>query len=1242
MASFIVAEGRVQVGASVVDGLGGRSVSATWYRVLRGAAWAAVLTPLSGVALAQEGDEASSLVEAQQTPNVVILGFVDTSLNDCDPKVARYGRCVEDVRFMDMRPAWDPALEPNELQRAEWENTSRLYAEMWEDISYRFPIDSDPITEALRTKGVVRLPAAKQQWEASTRDPSDPDRSIYSLPRSTSWLGVTSWVDARAWMDPNNLAATEMLDQGDAFFPMVRFRKAAGLMASRPMILLRGRFAERMAADGKRHPYDIMDADPEASAPLFEQMYPYARAFSDDVGGATFGEEERSQIPLDIFRVDDSLKKKPAHPDDLVQARANAFATSLVDGETDSAYERMRGFAKGQFDRFYDLVGTQILRFAREEYTPTHIRVLTALMAIESPPASLTDGFMAADNVVAASRGQMDTVDPSITGFRGFSSSRDGFAINSVSLPEELVDFHLGQMEEWKNPSDEFLDLLFVALVEELRDHMRNELINTYDGNPDRRSAKGRQLDRSAMLPWVRSKMAAWRLRGTDSRTVTAWIAENSFEGRIPIVTRFFERVALDLALSRLSELEREERETRILLDHLNYDIKRTFGGPQAPAATPGDAEGRSTEAWLGVLSSHGMYPGSMVDRQGVVNPLAICTLADRLDALEEPAFKRIMVDELVVAPASLTTVDELLWAVREELPFIMLDDPNKNEPTITRLVSLPGDRAVYRIRWEVWSGWHLLWSVEPLGTSKDAPRRIALRTSALCEDTVLAGPNLVPSLLRAAMLDGEFRPPVPVDDVGETKKPKKTRSNDNVKLDVDKAVEGAEGQQDNVETVIDAAQGDAEAIIDTTRAVIGGLSYVPPSSKKLRGVNTEPVKAEAVLYVREIFQRPLRALADKGPLLVMVFDHGQAGEKQKIWDYKPRTPYNQTQTSFILEDEALPRRRDRVRWVRTAAWATGVQPSAIPVPTVNVSPAHLPTELLGTKELKQQWTRRRTSDWHFGGGLGFMPYHYARYGCADTAADEIRRWGASVEDCSAPERLGGDDAAASPVIAAEREGIELDLFGLNTQWIIGDRRVGIEFGPALKLDVFPQGRSLFYDGDRNPYDIAYLEDDDVTGATAGDDISKPTSYGLNLRFAGGIMAGVRFAPDPVHLWRSSSRRYPWGSPLPDGSSSLGRIQYGFLGGLMLGGTFDGLELLTSVEAWVAWSARSRIGPQASFTPYHPSIFVGPFIRGQVGVPLSRNPSRYYWLDYDASIVLGIRAQFRLAAQPELKIEAPK
>ncbi|HMV65559.1 MAG TPA: hypothetical protein PKA64_01820 [Myxococcota bacterium] len=1218
-------------------------MSATWYRVVVGAAWVGVLAAWSGAAHAQEGDEASSPVEASETPNVVILGFVDTSLNDCDPKVARYGRCVEDVRFMDMRPAWDPELEPNELQRAEWENTSRLYAQMWEDISYRFTIDSDPITEALRTKGVVRLPAAKQQWEASTRDPSDPDRSIYALPRSSSWLGVTSWVDPRAWMDPNSLQATDLLVPGDSFFPMVRFRKAAGLMASRPMILLRGRFAERMAADGKRHPYDIMDADPEASAPLFEQMYPYARAFSDEEGGGRFGEEERSQIPLDIFRVDDSLKKRPAHPDDLVQARANAFPTSLVDGDGMDAYTHMQVFAKDQFDRFYDLIGTQILRFAREEYTPTHIRVLTALMAIESPPASLTDGFVAVDDVVAASRGQMDTVDPSITGFRGFTSSRDGFAINSVALPEELVERHLADMDEWQHPSDEFLDLLFVALVEELRDHLRNDIINTYDANPERRSQKARHLDRTSMLPWVRSNMSQWRIRSTDTRTITAWVTQNSFEGHSPIVSRFFKRVALDLALSRLEPIKREELETRILLDHLNYDVKRTFGGPQAPAATPGAVEGRSTDAWLGVLGSHGMYPASMPDRQGVVNPLAICTLADRLDALDEPAFKRIMVDELVVAPAALATVDELLWSVREELPFIMLDDPKKNAPSITRLVSLPGDRAVYRIRWEVWAGWHLLWSVEPLGTSKTAPRRMALRTAAFCEDTVLSGPNLVPSLLRAAMLDGEFRPPVPVLDVGKTQKPRKKKSNDQLKVDVDNTIEDVGDDKAAVETALDAAKGDAEAIVETTRAVIGGLSYVPPSSKKLRGVNTEPVKAEAVLYVRDLFQRPLRELASKGPLLVMVFDHGQAGERQHIWDYKPRTPYAQAQTKFMVEDEAIPTRKDRLRWVRTAAWSTSILPPEAPNPSINVSPAYLPTELLGTKELKQQWTRRKTSEWHFGGGAGFMPYHYARYGCADTASDEIRRWGASVADCSAPALLGSNAGSyvATPIVA-EREGIELDLFGLNSQWIIADQRIGIEFGPAVKLDIFPEGRSLFYDGDRNPYGITYLQDDDVTGATAGDDISKPTSYGLNLRFAGGIMAGVRLAPDPLHLWRSSSRRYPWGAPLPDGSSSLGRMQYGFLGGLMLGGTFDGLELLTSAEAWVAWSARSRLGPQASFTPYHPTIFVGPFIRGQVGVPLSRNPSRYYWLDYDASIVLGVRAQFRLAQQPEIKLEAPK
>lgn len=1188
------------------------------------ALWLAALSPSAVGQETPPADAGASVVETEGTPEVLVIGFEDANPDDCNEKIARYGRCVEEVRFSEMGPAWSTDAVPTDADRARWKATGVLYADLWDDLSHRFLVDTDPIFESMRARGVVALPAGKQQWQASARDAGDLDRAVYSLPRESSWLGAAEWIDARTWRPAVSLTPTELIGGTDAIFPVVRVNKAPGLVASDSMLILKGRFAQRLAADGKRHPWDIMDGDPEASAPLFEQMYPYQRGLAQEATGA-----DDSEVPLTRFIAQEMLKSPSAA--DLVGFRKQNYADTLLPGPESTSYAFMTDQAQTEFQRFYRLVGTQILRFAREEYTPTHIRVLTSLMAMESPPGTLKGGYATSDDVVAASRGQMDTVDPTITAFRGYASSRDGFALNFVELPEELVAKHIVTMSEWNNPTNEFLDLLLSEVVETLRDHLREDVVEEYLDNPGLVYRKSKdfnraRFERDILLPWVRDNMGRWRIRSLDDAAITTWIQDNSFPGRVPIVTRYFRRLALDLLVSRLDADDREKIQTRILLDHLNLEIKKGFGGSDAPIATPGAIEERSKNEWLKVLSAHAMYPGAIPDRPGVVNPLAICTLSDRLDALEEPSFGRVNLDLIVVGPTALTTAEELLWQVREDVPFILVDDPERNPPAVTRLVGLPGDRAVYRVRWEVWSGWHLLWGVEPLdASSADAPRRMALRTGAVCADTVLASPDLVPTLLRAALLDGEFRPTVPVRDVGKTLKPTRKKTNDKTVVDADQAIETADDERGTVETTVAAAQGDQDAIVSTARNLIGGLTYLKPGSKRTRGVDTRPVEQEAVLYVRDLFLSPLRARDVGRPMMVSVFDHATpSAEKDRVWDFQPRTPYGHTQVKYLDAEAGGERRADQVRFQHTTGWASVLQPPLATQPLWMVSPAHLPTELLNTAELKQVWKRRQTSDWNFGGGVGFYPYRYVHYSCnEEPSVGDL--WSATVTDCDQGEPL---------TATSETSGISLDLFALNTRWMIGDRRTAIEFGPELHLDLLPPGRNKFYEGDQVSLGISSTDD--------GEDISESTKYAWATRFQAGIVVGVRFAPDPLHLSRSSSRRYPWGAPLPDGSSTLGRVHTGLRAGLMLGPTFDGLEATVLTEWWMGWSLRFDRSPQASFTPYHPAILIGPYVRGQLGLPLVGNPSRYLKLDYSGMVIVGVRAHFRLTAQPEIKFEAPK
>jgi hypothetical protein len=230
---------------------------------------------------------------------------------------------------------------------------------------------------------------------------------------------------------------------------------------------LKGRFAERLAVDNRRWPYDIMDGDAFSAGPLFEQMYPYERGLQGDEDSLS------SEAPLTKFQLGESLQN-PAPGTDLVGLRARQFRSSQLQADDDIA--KVLRFAEQEFERFYRLVGVQILRFAREEYTPTHIRVLTALMAMESPPSELGEGFLGADALVAAARGQLDEDDGSLMEFRSFSQA-SGFKINYRELPASLVERHIQNFGEWTNPTPGFLTAFLDDLVDYVDVYLKEDVV---------------------------------------------------------------------------------------------------------------------------------------------------------------------------------------------------------------------------------------------------------------------------------------------------------------------------------------------------------------------------------------------------------------------------------------------------------------------------------------------------------------------------------------------------------------------------------------------------------------------------------------------------------------------------------------------------------------------------------------------------------------------------------------------
>jgi len=246
---------------------------------------------------------------------------------------------------------------------------------------------------------------------------------------------------------------------------------------------------------------------------------------------------------------------------------------------------------------------------------------------------------------------------------------------------------------------------------------------------------------------------------------------------------------------------------------------------------------------------------------------------------------------------------------------------------------------------------------------------------------------------------------------------------------------------------------------------------------------------------------------------------------------------------------------------------------------------------------------RRVTSDWWFGGSVGYIPYQYVKHKCTPAA-----------------EGVGCADPGVTPEGASETMGISLDLFGLNAQWLTNDRRMAIEFGPAIQLDVLPPGTHVY----------TRFNDDVTQPDTAQDNVN----YAWTPRFQAGALVGLRFAPPPRHLYRKRSKSFPWGAPLPDGSTHLGRLQYGIRGGFLLGPTYDGLEGTGLFETWVNWSVRNKNSRQSTFTPYYPAILIGPYFRGQVGFLLSGKEQNPLRLAYSLSAIVGLRVQLRLTAPP--------
>jgi hypothetical protein len=532
------------------------------------------------------------------------------------------------------------------------------------------------------------------------------------------------------------------------------------------------------------------------------------------------------------------------------------------------------------------------------------------------------------------------------------------------------------------------------------------------------------------------------------------------------------------------------------------------------------------------------------------------------------------------------TDIGDVLWEARDQLSFLLIDNPNATAVNLDRLVGLPSGRALYRLRYSVWSGWHLFWSREVLPTGH---MRVMAQTGAICEDMVLAPPSLVPTLVRAGLLDGNFRPTDPAFRneaiaVGAEKVNLAAEADaDVVVQDLDDAATiGQEAAEDTSSTLDDLANPE-QGVLQKVLMLIQGYTPSEDSAKQ------DELVRETVSYVRERIREPLKASQGSEGVVLAVLDSSEPGSLGSMRDTVPRSPYARVQSRTGTGEK-----------VRGSAWAWYLHPEN-PVETL-VSPGYSPRESVANGALIPRWKQETKLDFTMAGGLAFFPLRDTVFSCDEELVDlDV------VADCD-------------PAVPGHQysEGFGFDFSALATLWLIDRPRLAVEWGLEGRLDIVHPGQSWFYPAD------------------------PPIPYSLALRPQGGFIGGLRLAPPPHHLYRLSDRWQPWGAERPDGSSSLGRSHYGIRGGLLFGPTFGGIETTLLTEIWMGRTLRSANSPHARFTPFHPALMIGPYIRGQVGfVPeiLANDIDQYLELDRSFTLLIGVRGNLRLkAAGPQPKI----
>ncbi len=1091
---------------------------------------------VASVALAQGG-----------APDHAVVGFKGLAGGECEDRTAAQdGKCVDVVEFFPLDSAgFGKPLTAGD--RATLRDLGALYSFGFEDLAYKWT--KGTIEQTIRDDEHMQLPSTRETYQVGGRN-----QASYVVPNLDLYLGDGDWYDA---------AAKPMDDRTSVFFPHVLFNGPDDEIPA-ATVVLDGRFAQRLGANGRSFDFDLMDSHPDKSRPFFEQVFPFLRSSVDnDVY------DPDQQRPLRIFRLASNLGGSGAGESER-EAKMRAAVQERLTVEAD--FGVIRHVVGVEFEAFRRLVFVQASQFAMENFTTNQMRVIAAMTAISSrPDPEGADGLGRA--LVAAAKGETDTTDQILEVIK---QDPGGLALGDHVQYDKLP---MDVVEPWVRNLT--ADGLPPGYVEDLQNQIARR------------------------LPTLLRQKFPPPLNDFDPEVRSEWLTEAIVAGedRAEVELKVM-HIALELLMDGTEPALRQQIESWMLADHVILAVSDTYDASQVatPAAVVSQTEGQ----WMSVLGMHGYAPQPIPQGLGAVDPVSVCTTLDGVEALDEPSFQATKLDVLVAAPTGMAeSPAELLWTARDRLPFLFVDEPAL--PEATELVLLGDGTALYRVRWTLWSGWHLFWHVVPDGEQS----RVVVRTGAICTDrTVLSSRDLVPTVVRAGLLHGNFRP-----STHETRKDGRNRIRDKPEMSDDEIAEAAAKAQERAAAAREKAAAAAEAAKNLPSGE-DALSARPSFSEKTFEIVQEELD-ETTLYLRGLAQAPLEALGGEG-LLVYVFDTTAPGSRLRLNDFVPKTPYTRDQERVVSGDvkddiraerrarkeadpgravpsrEVRERRRRSERFVRTASWFWYFQPQKRDRP-VQVSPTYSPKASVDSDETRPKWGRRGVLDFWVNLGGSWTPYYNVAWSC--------------VGERDAGDNFSGDcDADAGGRVLTQFAGVE---FQVMTTVPITDRpRLGLDFGFEGRMDVRLGGRS------------GPLGTGDFTFAYA----SRP---------AVGVLAGLRSLPRPRPLERHRPEARLWGPSRSTGEQKLARTQLGLrFGGLFAPG-FNGSELTWLAEPWIAWSVRRKRSRQASFLPFYPGMLLGLHTRftwtpGGAAEVAEDESGPYIQLDDAFGATVGVRGNFRL------------